>query len=256
MVFAVDIGNTHIVMGCIDRGEIVHVARMTTDLKKTEYEYAVAIKSIFELNGISFSGFDGAIISSVALSVTDSVKKAVKILTGQDPLVVGAGIKTGLNIRIDDPATTGSDIVVAAVAALSKYKPPLIIIDLGTATTMAVVDTTSSFIGGVIIPGVGLSMQALASGTSQLPKIAIEPPRKCIGTNTIDCMKSGSVFGTAAMMDGMIDRIEGELGMKATVIATGGLSHCIIPYCRHEITCDDDLLLTGLWLIHEKNRKK
>jgi type III pantothenate kinase len=171
-------------------------------------------------------------------------------------MVVGAGIKTGLNILIDNPAQLGSDLAVSAVAALNEYKPPIIAVDMGTATTIMVIDKNGSFLGGQILPGVALSMNALASKTSQLPKVSIEAPKKVIGTNTIDSMKSGAVFGAASMLDGMIDRIEEEIGMSATVVATGGLSGSIVPHCKHEIICDDDLLLKGLAIIYEKNVKR
>lgn len=145
-------------------------------------------------------------------------------------------MKTGLNIALDNPATMGSDLVVGAAAALAMHAPPLIIIDMGTATTMTVIDREARVLGGAIIPGVGISLEALAVARRSCPHISLDAPKKCISTDTIEAMRSGSVYGTAAMLDGMIERMEDELGESATVIATGGLGGCIIPYCRREIT--------------------
>ncbi len=256
MILALDIGNTHIVMGCLEDDEIKKVARMATDPLRTEHEYAVMIKQILEIDSIDNRGFSGAIISSVVPPLTSTLKKAVERVTGHRPMVVGAGLKTGLNIMLDNPAQLGSDLVAAGVAAQADYKLPVIIIDMGTATTITVINENSAFLGGAIIPGTALSMNALASGTSQLPKVSIEAPKRCIGTNTIDCMKSGAVFGAASMLDGMIERIEAELGTTASVVATGGLARSVTPYCNREIVCDDDLLLRGLGIIYNKNARK
>ncbi|MBE6948394.1 MAG: type III pantothenate kinase [Ruminococcaceae bacterium] len=256
MILALDIGNTHIVMGCLEDNEIRKVARMATDPLRTEHEYAVMIKQILEIDSIDNRGFDGAIISSVVPPLTSTLKKAIERVTGRKPMVLGAGLKTGLNIMLDNPAQLGSDLVAAGVAAQADYKLPVIIIDMGTATTITVINENSAFLGGAIIPGTALSMNALASGTSQLPKVSIEAPKHCIGTNTIDCMKSGAVFGAASMLDGMIERIEAELGCEASVVATGGLARSITPYCKRKIVCDDDLLLRGLGIIYNKNARK
>ena len=176
------------------------------------------------------------------------------MLTGGVPLVADSTIRSDLTVQSDDPATLGSDLLVAAVGALDIYQPPLIIIDMGTATTVTVVDADGAFRGGAIIPGVQLSLSALASNTSLLPSISLDAPPKAIGTNTVDCMKSGSILGTALLLDGMIDRMEAELGQKATVVATGGLARCIVPICQHEILLNEDLLLNGLAVLYEKNK--
>lgn len=256
MLLAIDVGNSNIVIGCIDGGEISHVFRMVTDNSKTEFEYAVGIRSILEFEGIRCAGFDGAIISSVVPPLSNVMKTAVKKITGKTAIIVGAGVKTGLNILLDDPGQMGSDLVANGVAALNTYKLPVIVFDMGTATTISVIDTRGCFLGGALFPGVVLSMNALSRGTSQLPKVPIEPPEKVISANTIDCMKSGAIFGTASMVDGMIDRIEEELGSKCTVVATGGLSGRIIPFCRHEIVHDEYLMLRGLSIIYDKNKKR
>ena len=256
MILAVDIGNTHIVVGCISGDAILSLSRMTTDILKTVDEYTVELKVILEFNNINFDEFEGAIVTSVVPPLVGVFSEVVSRLTGCVPIIVGAGIKTGLNILIDNPAQLGSDLVAESVAAIACYDLPVIIIDMGTATTISVIDDKANFLGCIISPGLALSMDALASRTSQLPKIEIEPPEKCIGTNSIDSMKSGAIFGTAAMIDGMIDRIEKELGKKAQVIATGGIAYRIVPYCSHDIISDDTLILKGLNLLYKKNNKK
>jgi type III pantothenate kinase len=256
MILAVDAGNSNIVLGCMEGGKLVSVARMETNRKKTENEYAATISQILQLDGKGATDFEGAIISSVVPPLTDTLRIAVRIVTGHESMVVGAGIKTGLNIGLDDPGTMGADLVTAAVAALSVKRPPLVIIDMGTATTMTVIGVNGRFLGGAILPGVGVASDALTSGASLLPRINIEAPKKCIGANTVDAMKSGAVFGTAGALDGMIDRIEAELGEHVTVMATGGLANRIIPFCRRQIILDDDLLLKGLWILWEKNKNR
>lgn len=256
MLLAVDIGNTHICLGCMRGLEIVRMARLTTNKLKTDFEYASDIRRFFDFFNIDASALDGAIVSSVVPPLTNAFSRAVKLATGVAPLILGKGVKTGVNILIDDPAQTGAGLVAAAAGALKLYTPPLVIIDMGTATTISVINRAGAFIGGAIGPGVALGLAALSSGTSQLPNISLDAPASVIGTNTIDSMKSGAVLGAAAMLDGMIERIERELGEKTTVVATGGIASSIAPLCRREILVNDDLLLTGLAAIFEKNRKR
>ncbi len=256
MILAVDVGNTTIVLGCIADGNISDVTWLETNRKKTEYEYAATIRQILSLSGRENSDFDGAVISSVVPQLTETLRAAVKLVTGQDALIVGAGVKTGLNICIDDPSETGADLVATAVAAIDMgLAPPIIIVDMGTATTITVVDRNRRMIGGAILPGLVISSEALTRSVSLLPHIPIEAPKHVIGTNSIDCMKSGAVFGAAAAIDGMIDRIEEELGSPASVVATGGLAKKIMPFCRRHVVLDADLLLRGLWVIWQKNQK-
>jgi type III pantothenate kinase len=255
MLLAVDIGNTHIVLGCIEGDDILYISRITTDLNRTECEYAVLLRQVLELGGMAGSRIDGAIVSSVVPPLTETLRSAIRLITGQRALVVGTGLKTGLNILIDNPAQLGGDLVVGAVAALAVYKPPILIFDMGTATTISVLDAKGRFLGGAIVPGVGLSLSALVGATSQLPKVPIEAPQKCICSNTIDCMKSGAVFGAAAMVDGMIDRMEAELGEKASLVATGGMAERITPYCSHKLVYDNNLLLRGLAILYRKNKR-
>lgn len=253
MILAIDVGNTNIVLGCIENGEINNIVRIQTNSRETPAEYAIKLRQLFEVFGINSHGLTGAIISSVVPNVTESLKEAVYKLTGLKCMVVGPGMRTGMNVRIDDPGTLAGDLVVGSVAAMNYYGAPVIVLDMGTATTMVVIDKDRCYRGGAILPGVKLSYSALASGTSLLPDISITPPKKCIATNTVDSMRSGAVFGTAAMLDGMIERMEAELGDTCTIVATGGLATSITPFCKREIVCDDNLLLKGLWYLYQKN---
>lgn len=253
MVLAVDIGNTNIVIGCFEGNRILFTNRLATNRNATELEYLVQIRTILDSAGVTGRDLEGGIICSVVPIVTGVVKGAVEYFIGKRPFVVGPGLKTGLKIRIDNPAQLGADRVADAVAASNLYPVPLITIDMGTATTVGVVDADKNFVGGMIVPGVMVSLNSLSGNTSQLPHISLEPPKKAIGRNTIDCMRSGIIYHTAGGVDAMIGRIEEELGQKCTVVATGGLSGVIIPYCKHEIIHDDELLLKGLMIIYYKN---
>ena len=256
MILALDVGNTNIVLGLIENGQISSVApRIATDVSKTDYEYAVAIENVLDFVGVDATEAEGAIISSVVWPLTGVLQSAVKMLTGKTALIVSAGLKTGLNICIDDPGQVGADLVVGAAGALSIAQAPLIVIDMGTATTITVVGEGNKFLGGAILPGLRLSMEALANGTSLLPMLSLEAPTKAISTNTVECMQSGAIYGSAAMLDGMIERMEAELGSKTTVIATGGLAGCVTPLCKREIRYEPDLLLKGLAVLWEKNRR-
>ena len=254
MILAIDVGNTNMVLGCIEDGNILNIVRIQTNPRETVAELTIKLGQLLEFYEIDRKGFDGAIISSVVPEITDSLRAAVEKLCGVSCMVVAPGIKTGMNVRIDDPGTLAGDIVVGSVAAMVNYGTPTIVIDMGTATTIVVIDKDKCYRGGAIIPGVKLSYSALAAGTSLLPDISITPPRKAIATNTVDSMRSGAVFGTAATLDGMIDRMEEELGEKCTIVATGGLASSVVSCCKHEIICDNDLLLKGLWILYQKNK--
>lgn len=256
MLLAIDIGNTNIVLGGINEDKIYFIARLYTERRLSYDQYTIQIKNILDIYNINIKDLDDCIISSVVPPVLDAIKQAVKTLVKKDPIIIGPGIKTGLNILMDNPAQLGSDLVVNSVACLNEFNPPLIIIDMGTATTISVIDKNKNYIGGYIIPGVKISLNALSSMTAQLPHISLDEPKKTIGTNTIDCMKSGIVLGSASMIDGMIDRIEEDLGSKTTVIATGGIANHIIPFCKKDIIYDDNLLLKGLYIIYVKNKNK
>ena len=256
MLLAIDVGNTNIVLGCFDGEALLFRERISTNQQVTALEYAVSIRMALHMHGLHRENITDAILSSVVPSVTGTLRRAVETYTGQHVMVVGPGIKTGLSIVIDNPAQLGSDLVVDAVAGLNEYELPLIIIDMGTATTLSVINRQRQYLGGIIMTGMSVSMEALVSRTSQLPKIGFDAPRHIIGTNTIDCMKSGMLYANACALDGMIERIEEELGERCTVVATGGLAGVVIPLCRREIHLDDDLLLKGLRLIFEKNAGK
>lgn len=254
MILAVDIGNSNIVLGCFENEQILFTERLSTNQNSTELEYTILIKNILELNNLNHRTFEGCIISSVVPSVTHTMEAAMRRLTGKAVMVVGPGIRTGLKIMLDNPAQLGSDRVADAVAAIHDYPTPLIIIDMGTATTISAIDRNKNFLGGMIIPGLRVSLDSLTSRTSQLPKISLDPPKKVIGSNTVDCMRSGIIYSTAGSIDGVIDRIEEERGETCTLVSTGGLAKVIIPYCHHKIIIDDQLLLKGLMVIYNKNR--
>lgn len=256
MILAVDIGNSNTVLGGMEGMKIVFEARIRTDATKTSDEYCVDIKNILDIYGVKREELEGAIVASVVPQVLNSIKTAIKKLTGKKCLVVGPGLKTGLNIKVENPSQTGADLVVGAVAALRDYQPPVIIIDMGTATTMFVLDQTGAFIGGCIAPGVKISMDALTDRTALLPGLQLDQPQRAIGRNTIDCMRSGLMMGAACMIDGMVERMEEELGQKATVVATGGIARFVLPMCRTPIRYEKNLLLRGLAILYGENVKK
>lgn len=256
MLLAIDIGNSNVVIGCLnENNETVKQFRMVTDLKKTDDEYASGMKTILEYNNVDCAGFEGAIICSVVPPLTEIFRSAVESITGHRALVVGTGVKTGLNVMIENPASLGSDLVAVSVGAMQDYPLPVVVLDMGTATTITVVDKGNRFLGGAIVPGVALSINALSAGTSLLQKVPIEAPAKCICTTTTQSMQSGAVYGNAAMIDGMIERFEYELGSSATVVATGGIAAKIIPHCKHHVIYDENLLLRGLGIIYKKNKR-
>ena len=255
MILAVDIGNSNIVLGGIQGNNIAFEARLRTEPTKTSDEYCIDVKIILDVYGFKPEDVEGAIISSVGPQVLNSIKTAIKKLTGKTALVVGPGLKTGLNIRVENPSQTGADLVVGSVAALREHKPPLIVVDMGTATTMSVLDDSGALIGGCICPGVKISLDALTERTALLPGLQLDQPRKAIGRNTIDCMRSGIMMGNACMLDGMVQRMEEELGQKATVVITGGIAKYIAPLCKTPMIYDKDLLLKGLAFLYRENAK-
>ena len=253
MILAIDMGNSNIVIGGIDEKTTYFMERITTDSRKTDLEYAVSIKNIFEIHHLDPGSVEGAILSSVVPPLNPVLTAAVRKITGKHLKLVGAGMKTGMNIRMDDPKKVGADLIVDSVAAKAEYPLPIIVIDMGTATTITVVDKNGDYIGGVIHPGLRVSLDTLSSRTAQLPHIDLESPGPAIAKNTVDSMRSGIVYGSAAMMDGIIDRFEEELGEPCSLVATGGLAPFVVPHCRHKITVDDSLLLKGLLILYRKN---
>lgn len=254
MILTVDIGNSNINFGAFSGDEIKFVARIATDTAKTEYEYAGAISNALSIYGIDKGKISGAIISSVVPPLNTSMKRAIKLLYEVEPILVGPGVKTGINIHCDNPSSVGADIICACVAAHYLYGSPSLIVDMGTATKMMVMNDKGAFIGVSIIPGVLVSLDALSKRTAQLPMVSLEAPKCVVGKNTADCMRSGVVFGNASMVDGMIDRICDEVGASLPVYATGGLASVITPYCKHKITYDEYLVLKGLNIIYKKNQ--
>ena len=254
MLLAVDIGNTNITLGAYEDDILLFTSRLATEFKHTSDQYAYEIKNILSLHGKRLSDIEDCIIASVVPNVETAIKKALSKFCEVVPLSVGPGIKTGLNIKIDNPAQLGADLVAGAVGAINEYTLPCIIIDMGTATTIFAVDKDGGFIGGLIGAGVILTMKALAENTAQLTSTDITAPPSVIGTNTTDCMKSGLVYGTASMIDGVTDRMKERLGDKTCVIATGGLAKEIIKYCKTDIIYNENLLLDGLKIIYEKNK--
>lgn len=253
MLLTADVGNTNITLGVFEDETLKCTARLATDTKLTGDQYAISVKDVLALNGVNIFDIEDAVICSVVPSVTTALSAAISKLFSIVPLVLGPGVKTGLNIKIDNPAQLGADLAAGAVAAMNEYTMPCVIIDMGTATTISVLDKNGCFLGGSIGAGVRLTLKALTQNTAQLPEISISAPAKVIGTNTADCMRSGLIFGTAAMLDGLLQRIEEELGESPTIIATGGLSKEIIPLCKSEIIYNENLLLEGLRYIYEKN---
>lgn len=250
MILAIDCGNTHTDFGCIDdTGKIRQIFTMESNRKKTSYEYAADIDEICTLLKMDVHAFHAMVLSSVVPVLTGSFQEAAKILGIQDCLVVKKENVSSLRFPETVREEIGPDLIVAAVAAMKRYPLPAIIIDMGTASTLTVIDREGTFSGGVILPGVGISMNALAKETSLLPSIDVAPSKKLISLNTIDAMRSGIIYGTAGSLDGIIDRFLEELGEEASILATGGLSLLICPYCRHHITVDENLLLSGLWEI-------
>lgn len=254
MVLAVDIGNTNTVIGCMDHHRTVLSLRLATDRDATELEYALLVRKGLEQEGFDLNRIEGSILSSVVPSVTGILAQAVKILTGKLPLVVGPGLKTGLQILVENPQLLGNDRVTDAVAAASLYPTPVIIVDMGTATTISVVDEKKRFLGGAILPGVYTALNSLSGKAAQLPHISLDKPKRAIGRNTVDAMRSGILYGTAGSVDALIRQIRQELGGCCTVVCTGGLGKVITPMCQEEVILDEDLLLKGLVILYEKNR--
>ena len=254
MILAIDIGNTSIALGGFENNELSFVVRLSTDITKTEDEYASKILNILSLHRVNKEDVDGAIISSVVPPLNAIMRSAIKLAYEVDPLMVCPGIKTGIGILCDSPSSVGADLICSCVAANTLYGAPALIIDIGTATKMIVTNKNGAFIGVSIIPGVMMGLNALSDGTAQLPKVSLEAPATVIGKNTVDCMKSGVIFGNASMIDGMIDRINREVGEELPVCVTGGYSGVIAPHCQHKMLIDEYLVLKGLNIIYNKNK--
>ncbi|NLJ31398.1 MAG: type III pantothenate kinase [Clostridiales bacterium] len=253
MILALDIGNTNITIGVYREDELLFVSRMATDCSRMEDQYAIELRDILEIYGVSVHEIKGAAISSVVPPLTTHMMRAVKRLTGVEPVCVGPNTKTSIRIDVRQPEMVGADLVVGCVAAAEMFHGPTIILDMGTATTLVMLDREKNMRGGCIIPGVGISMDALTRRAAQLPSISLEAPEHVACDNTVDCMRSGIIYGTACMIDGLVERMEEEIGEKCHVVATGGLCREIIQHCDHSIHFCDTLLLDGLLKIYKDN---
>ena len=253
MILTIDAGNTNIVIGGFIDDELKFVSRIGTNAKKTEDEYAVLIKNIVSLYGVNSREVKGAILSSVVPPLNKIIKKALLTVYNISPMV-GPGIKTGVNLLVDNPSQVGADLVCSAAAVYNHYETPALVIDMGTATKMSLVDKNGAFTGVSIIPGIEIGMNALAGGTAQLPQISLDAPKSVIGKNTVDAMQSGVVYGNASLIDGMVEKIIEEFG-EMNIVATGGLAGFIIPYCKKKMIIDDNLILKGLLAIYKKNKE-
>ena len=252
MILAVDAGNSNIVLGCMAGLEVRHTVRLVTDRTMDAAGYSAAIETALTQSGYLAQGFDGAILSSVVAAVTEPLRQALSSLITGPVLVVGETAKTAVSIRIDQPETLGADLIAAAEGALAQYAPPLVLVDMGTATTFSVLDQRGAFSGGAIAPGVRLGAEALTQRTG-LPMPGLTAPESALSRSTEDCLRSGIVLGAAAMADGMLDRLENALGMPVTAVATGGLAGCVTPHCRRHIILDDTLLLRGLAVMYRRS---
>jgi type III pantothenate kinase len=255
MLLCTDVGNTNIKFALYNGDHLLMKLRFSTNRAKTADDYAVDLYTIFQLNNVNADEINGSIISSVVPMVTNPLNNAIKTVTGIESLIVGPGLKTGLDIRLENPAAVGSDIVCTCVALKELYPCPIIVAGLGTATTILYMNSAKAYCGGTILPGIQISLDALTSRAALLPSVNIAEPKKVIGTNTTDSIKSGVIYGNASMIDGMIDRYEEEVGEKCFHIATGGFAQTIVKYCKHDITVNDDLILEGLKIIYNKNKK-
>lgn len=253
MILAIDMGNSNIVIGGIDHTKTYFLERITTNRGNTDLEYAILIKNILEIHEVDQSSVDGAILSSVVPPLNTVIMQAIKKVLNLDCMLVNPRMKTGLGIRMDNPHAVGSDLIVDSVAAMHEYPLPLAVIDMGTATTITVVNRDYNFIGGIIHPGMRVSLDSLSSRTAQLPFIDLSSATNIISKNTVDSMRNGILHGHAGMIEHCLTQIEQELGEPLTAIATGGFAKFVIPLCNREIILDDALLLKGLLILFEMN---
>ena len=256
MLLAIDIGNSNISVGLFNaEKKLEFLAALDTDSKRTADQISVDLLNLFALYHHDIKEVTGAIFCSVVPPMNFMMEKALTRLLGKPPMMVGPGVKTGLNIRMEIHSQVGADIVADAVSALEKYPTPIVTIDMGTATTIGVISEGRNYEGGMLLPGVNVSLEALSRRAAQLPAISLQHPKVLIGKTTEDCMRSGIVYGTAGMLDGVIDRIREQFsGRTLSVVATGGNAPVIVKYCRNKIVYDKYLLMDGLWAIYQKNK--
>jgi len=256
MIFVLDVGNTNTVLGVYKNDELKHHWRIETSRNKTEDEYGMIIKSLLAHEELSFMDFDGIIISSVVPPIMSALERMCEKYFKMKPLIVGAGIKTGLDIKYDNPKEVGADRIVNAVAAIQKYGGPLIIVDFGTATTYCYVNEKKQYMGGAIAPGIGISTEALYSRASKLPRIEIVKPDSIVGKSTVSAMQAGILYGYVGQVEGIVRRMKAESPVEPKVIATGGLSALIADESNLIDVVDPYLTLTGLRIIYQRNKDR
>lgn len=254
MLLTLDVGNTNITIGAYDGDKLLFVSRMATDLSRMEDQYAIELLDIIRLHGARQEAVAGAIISSVVPRLTVYISKAIRLVFGIEALVVSSKLVPDLQVKGGTLDAVGADLIVGCVAAKTLYSCPNIVIDMGTATTLFVMDKDSYVLGGCILPGVGISLDALTNRAAQLSSVSMDAPENVIGKTTAACIQSGIVYGTASMIDGLCARIQEELGYPCKIIATGGLAKTIIENCKSDIVFSDTLLLDGLKIIYEQNK--
>lgn len=255
LILVVDVGNTNIVLGVYDGDELKYHWRVETNRHKTEDEYGMLLKSLFDHVGLTFQHIDGIIISSVVPPIMFALERMCEKYFGIDPLIVGPGIKTGLNIKYDNPREVGADRIVNAVAAIHEYGSPLIIVDFGTATTYCYINEEKQYMGGAIAPGINISTEALYSKAAKLPRIEIARPDHIVGKNTVAAMQAGILYGYVGQVEGIVKRMKEQSSKEPVVIATGGLAPLIAKESDIIDIVDPFLTLKGLRLIYKRNRK-
>ncbi|MCO0599386.1 type III pantothenate kinase [Peribacillus butanolivorans] len=256
MIFVLDVGNTNTVLGVYDEDILKYHWRIETSRNKTEDEYGMVIKSLLQHEGLSFDQFDGIIISSVVPPIMFALERMCKKYFGIKPLIVGPGIKTGLNIKYENPREVGADRIVNAVAGIQEYGSPLIIVDFGTATTYCYINEDKQYMGGAIAPGINISTEALYSKAAKLPRIEINRPDGIIGKNTVSAMQAGILYGYVGQVEGIVNRIKAQSNLEPTVIATGGLATLIANESTVIDVVEPFLTLKGLQLIYKRNREQ
>ena len=255
MILVMDIGNTNIVLGVYDQDTLQHHWRMETDRNKTEDEYGMQVKALFQHAGLDFLDITGIIMSSVVPPIMFSLEAMCTKYFKQKPLIVGPGVKTGLNIKYENPREVGADRIVNAVAGIHYYGAPLIIVDFGTATTYCYINERGDYMGGAIAPGIGISTEALFARASKLPRIELTTPGQVVGKNTVSAMQSGIVYGYVGQVEGIVNRMKKSGSAQAKVIATGGLAPLIAEETDVIDQIDPFLTLKGLYLLYKRNEK-
>jgi type III pantothenate kinase len=255
MLLAVDLGNTNVVLGLYEGEKLVQTFRVATVRSRTEDEYAVLLQQLFSLRQLSFHSVSAAIIASVVPQLTDVMISAIRQAVGREPLIVGPGLKTGMSVLYDNPHDVGADRIVDAVAAYARYQSGVIVVDFGTATTFNCISPKGEYLGGVIVPGVKVSLEGLLQSAAKLRPVELTAPPRVMGRNTTHALQSGVIHGYAAMVDGLVDRLVEELGFPCRIIATGGLSSLIGKHSKRIEELDLNLTLEGLRILYERNSK-